>query len=88
MFDFPEGKRYNTAAGRYRRLYGERLQKLVIDADFTCLNRDGTVGVEGCSYCDSAAFHPGYGSPGKSALRDALPVLESIASITSSMLPK
>ena len=31
MFDFPEGKRYNTAAGRYRRIYGERLQKLVID---------------------------------------------------------
>ena len=66
MFDFPEGKRYNTSAGRYRRLYGERLQKLVIDAGFSCPNRDGTVGVGGCSYCDNAAFHPGYSTPGKS----------------------
>ena len=66
MFDFPEGKRYNTAAGRYRRLYGERLQKLVIDAGFSCPNRDGRVGVGGCSYCDNAAFHPGYSTPGKS----------------------
>ena len=65
MFDFPEGKRYNTSAGRYRRLYGERLQKLVIDAGFSCPNRDGTVGVGGCSYCDNAAFHPGYSTPGK-----------------------
>ena len=66
MFDFPEGKRYNTSAGRYRRLYGERLQKLVIDAGFSCPNRDGTIGTGGCSYCDNAAFHPGYSTPGKS----------------------
>lgn len=69
MFDFPKGKRYNTAAGRYRRLYGERLQKLVIDAGFSCPNRDGTVGVGGCSYCDNAAFHPGYSTPGKSIVQ-------------------
>ena len=69
MFDFPEGKRYNTSAGRYRRLYGERLQKLVIDAGFSCPNRDGTVGVGGCSYCDNAAFHPGYSTPGKSIVQ-------------------
>lgn len=65
MFDFPEGKRYNTSSGRYRRIYGERLQKLVIDAGFTCPNRDGTLGTGGCSYCDNAAFHPGYSVPGK-----------------------
>ncbi|MBR5660368.1 MAG: TIGR01212 family radical SAM protein [Bacteroidales bacterium] len=66
MFGFPEGKRYNTSAGRYRRIYGERLQKLVIDAGFSCPNRDGTLGTGGCSYCDNAAFHPGYSVPGKS----------------------
>ena len=65
MFDFPEGKRYNSAVGRYRRLYGERLQKLVIDAGFSCPNRDGTTGVGGCTYCDNAAFHPGYSTAGK-----------------------
>ncbi len=63
---FPEGKRYNSFAGYYKRLYGERLQKLVLDAGFTCPNRDGTVGTGGCTYCDNAAFHPNYSAPGKS----------------------
>ena len=59
-------KRYNSYAEYFREKYGERLQKLVIDAGFTCPNRDGTVGTGGCSYCDNAAFHPGYSTPGKS----------------------
>lgn len=67
--EFPEGKRYNTYVGHFRRKYGERLQKLVLDAGFTCPNRDGTVGTGGCSYCDNAAFHPGYSTPGKSLLQ-------------------
>ena len=62
---FPDGKRYNTFVGYYRRVYGERLQKLVIDAGFTCPNRDGTAGRGGCSFCDNAAFHPSYSLPGK-----------------------
>ena len=49
-----------------REKYGGRLQKLVIDAGFTCPNRDGTVGTGGCAFCDNAAFHPGYSTPGKS----------------------
>lgn len=64
--DFPEGKRYNSYAQHWRRLYGERLQKLVIDAGFTCPNRDGAIGTGGCTYCDNAAFHPGYSTPAKS----------------------
>ena len=64
--EFPDGKRYRTYVGYSREKYGERLQKLVIDAGFTCPNRDGTVGWGGCTYCDNAAFHPGYSSPGKS----------------------
>lgn len=63
---FPDGKRYNTFVGYYKRVYGERLQKLVIDAGFTCPNRDGTVGYGGCSFCDDAAFHPSYSTAGKS----------------------
>ena len=59
-------KRYNSYAGYIREKYGGRLQKLVVDAGFTCPNRDGTVGTGGCSYCDNAAFHPGYSTPGKS----------------------
>ena len=62
---FANGKRYNSFAGYYREKYGERLQKIVIDAGFTCPNRDGTIGRGGCTYCDNAAFHPGYSTPGK-----------------------
>ncbi len=68
MFEFPEGKRYNSFVGYYRRRFGERLQKLVLDAGFSCPNRDGTVGRGGCTFCDNAAFHPGYSTPGKPLL--------------------
>ncbi len=63
---FAEGKRFCTSVGYYRRTCGERLQKLVLDAGFTCPNRDGTVGRGGCTYCDNAAFHPAYSTSGKS----------------------
>lgn len=59
-------KRYNSYVGWFREKYGERLQKLVIDAGFSCPNRDGTISRGGCTYCDNAAFHPGYSIPGKS----------------------
>lgn len=63
--DFPEGKRYNSFVGYYKRLYGERLQKLVIDAGFSCPNRDGSISTGGCTYCNNAAFHPSYSIAGK-----------------------
>ena len=63
---FPDGKRYNSFAGFFKRKYGERLQKIVLDAGFTCPNRDGKVGRGGCTYCDNAAFHPSYSTAGKS----------------------
>ncbi|MBQ6253233.1 MAG: TIGR01212 family radical SAM protein [Bacteroidales bacterium] len=69
MSAFPDGKRYNTSAGRYQRMFGERLQKLTLDAGFSCPNRDGTVGFGGCSFCDNAAFHPGYSTPCKPILQ-------------------
>lgn len=65
-FDFPQGKRYNSFVGYFKQKYGERLQKIVLDAGFTCPNRDGRVGRGGCTYCDNAAFHPAYSTAGKS----------------------
>lgn len=58
--------RYNSFVGYFRQRYGERLQKIVIDAGFTCPNRDGSISFGGCSYCDNRAFHPSYSSPDKS----------------------
>ena len=65
-YGFPDGKRYNSFVGYFKRKYGERLQKIVLDAGFTCPNRDGKVGRGGCTYCDNAAFHPSYSTAGKS----------------------
>lgn len=66
---FPDGKRYNSFVGYFKKKYGERLQKIVLDAGFTCPNRDGKVGSGGCTYCDNAAFHPSYSTAGKSLHR-------------------
>lgn len=56
--------RYNSYIGYFKKTYGERLQKVVVDAGFTCPNRDGLTGTGGCTYCDNAAFHPGYSTAG------------------------
>jgi len=45
--------------------FGTRIQKLTIDAGFTCPNRDGTLGFGGCTYCDNEAFNPSYCTPQK-----------------------
>lgn len=68
-YGFPDGKRYNSFVGYFKRKYGERLQKIVLDAGFTCPNRDGKAGRGGCTYCDNAAFHPAYSTAGKSLHR-------------------
>lgn len=61
--------RYNSYIGYFRKTYGERLQKVVVDAGFTCPNRDGRSGWGGCTYCNNAAFHPGYSTPGVPILK-------------------
>ncbi len=57
---------YNSYNNYFRRTFGQRVQKVSIDAGFTCPNRDGTVGTGGCTYCDNEAFNPSYCTPQKS----------------------
>ena len=59
-------RRYNSQSDFIKEKYGVRLQKLVVDAGFTCPNRDGSKGRGGCSFCDNNAFHPNYSTPDKS----------------------
>lgn len=59
-------RRYNSQADFIKEKYGVRLQKLVVDAGFSCPNRDGTKARGGCTYCDNNAFHPNYSTPDKS----------------------
>lgn len=39
---------------------GMKVQKISVNAGFSCPNRDGTIGTGGCIYCDNASFTPGY----------------------------
>ncbi|MHB9056252.1 MAG: TIGR01212 family radical SAM protein [Paludibacteraceae bacterium] len=54
---------YNTIL---KSEFSERIQKISINAGFTCPNRDATKGVGGCTYCNNQSFSPGYGKPAKS----------------------
>jgi uncharacterized protein len=53
-------KRYNDFPTYFRKLFSERVQKVSVDAGFTCPNRDGTKGVGGCTYCNNKTFKPTY----------------------------
>lgn len=59
-------RRFNALTNYFQGKFGERIQKLSINAGFTCPNRDGTLGTEGCTYCNNEAFNPSYCSPLKS----------------------
>lgn len=49
-----------------RRHFPFKVQKLSIDAGFTCPNRDGRIGVGGCIYCNNQSFNPTYCNPARS----------------------
>jgi len=66
MNTFPGNKRYNSYNEYFKRTFGSRVQKVSIDAGFTCPNRDGTAGTGGCTYCNNDAFNPSYCIPSKS----------------------
>lgn len=55
----------NSFVDFFRKKYGARMQKVVVDAGFTCPNRDGSKGTCGCSFCLNNAFHPNYCTPDK-----------------------
>jgi len=42
---------YNRLNEYYKNKFGERVLKICVDGGFTCPNRDGTKGVDGCIFC-------------------------------------
>ena len=52
--------RYHLYNDWAKKKYGGRLQKVSIDAGFTCPNRDGSLGIGGCSFCNNEGFSPSY----------------------------
>ncbi len=54
------GRRYHAYNDWVKRAHGGRVQKVSLDAGFTCPNRDGTLGIGGCSFCNNDGFTPSY----------------------------
>lgn len=69
MYAWGDTRRFNSYSGYFRRLFGERVQKVAINAGFTCPNRDGTLSEGGCTFCNNGAFTPSYCIPSKSVRR-------------------
>lgn len=66
QYPWGDERRFHSYNLFLRQQFGGRLQKLTIDAGFTCPNRDGRCGTGGCTYCLNAAFNPNYCTPAKS----------------------
>lgn len=56
---------YNNYNKYFKKQFHERIQKISIDAGFTCPNRDGFKAFGGCTYCYNKSFNPFYCSPEK-----------------------
>ena len=68
-YPWGDNRRFNSYSNYFKRTFGGRVQKLTIDAGFTCPNRDGSVGIGGCTYCNNDAFNPSYCSSSKPILQ-------------------
>src|SRR4051794_40906305 len=71
------GLRYYSYRYFLRQTFGNRrVQKVSLDAGFTCPNVDGTVATGGCTFCDNRSFSPSRrnrligSSPGGKAARN------------------
>ncbi len=60
---------YNTVL---KEEFSNRVQKISINAGFTCPNRDGSKGVGGCTYCNNQSFSPDYCRPVKTVSQQIL----------------
>ena len=64
-------RRFNAYSDYFKKHFGGRVQKITINAGFTCPNRDGTCGTGGCTFCDNRAFNPSYNNP-KTGIADQI----------------
>lgn len=53
-------ERYNEYGFWLKEQLGVKVQKISLNAGFTCPNRDGRVGTGGCTYCNNQTFNPDY----------------------------
>ena len=60
---------YKNYSSYLKTIFGEQVQKISINAGFTCPNRDGRISTAGCTYCNNQTFNPHYCQPTKSITR-------------------
>jgi radical SAM protein (TIGR01212 family) len=66
IYPWGNSRRFYAYNHYMQKTFGGRIQKLSIDAGFSCPNRDGTKGTGGCTFCLNDAFNPSYCIPTKS----------------------
>ena len=57
---------YTELSSFYGKVFPFKVQKISINAGFTCPNRDGSKGFGGCTYCNNQTFNPSYCATQKS----------------------
>lgn len=60
IYSWGHSRRYNDYSSYVKKNFKERVQKVSIDAGFSCPNRDGIKGVGGCTFCNNSTFNPAY----------------------------
>jgi uncharacterized protein len=58
IWNLKSGIRYNTYGRFLKERFGRRVYKVSVDGGFSCPNRDGTIAVGGCTYCNNDSFRP------------------------------
>lgn len=61
-----QAKLFNYASNWSKQRYGERVQKIPVNAGFSCPNRDGQFSEKGCIYCNNSSYAPFYSSASRS----------------------
>ena len=63
LFPWGDNRRFNSYSNYFTNQFGGRVQKISIDAGFSCPNRDGKISTGGCTFCSNDAFNPSYCRP-------------------------
>ena len=66
LYPWGDERRFNSYSRYFTKQFGGRVQKISIDAGFSCPNRDGRISTGGCTFCSNEAFNPSYCRPEKS----------------------
>jgi len=66
IYPWGTNRPFNDYSSWFKKRFEQRVQKISIDAGFSCPNRDGTKAWGGCTYCNNDTFNPFYCEPSKS----------------------